>query len=167
MLNYCALLYIFFCYPVVLESICYRTRAKRLINISNTTRGLRIIWTGREREKKKEKMYMVGKDTFQSASPAVGKDATKSCCLSVYSVARSRHGNQTDLHAVQAERRSYIFAFEWKVEFVQAFNAGLLAGRVAGAKLKVNNFLRVLALESHHHPGLRREKIFKGHLILQ
>ena len=37
---------IFFCDPVVLESICYHTRAKRLINESNTTEGLRKIWTG-------------------------------------------------------------------------------------------------------------------------
>ena len=31
---------------IVLESICYRTRANRLINVSKTTRGLRKIWTG-------------------------------------------------------------------------------------------------------------------------
>ena len=37
---------IFLCDPVVLESICYRTRAKRLINDSKTTRELRKIWTG-------------------------------------------------------------------------------------------------------------------------
>ena len=37
---------IFLSHPVVLESICYRTRAKRLINESNTTGGLRKIWTG-------------------------------------------------------------------------------------------------------------------------
>ena len=37
----------FFCDPVVLESICYRTRANRLINESKTTGGLRKIWTGR------------------------------------------------------------------------------------------------------------------------
>ena len=37
---------IFFCNPVVLESICYRTRAKRLKNGSNTTAALRKIWTG-------------------------------------------------------------------------------------------------------------------------
>ena len=36
----------FFCDPVVLELICYRTRAKRLINEGNTTGGLRKIWTG-------------------------------------------------------------------------------------------------------------------------
>ena len=35
-----------FYYPVVLESICYRLRAKRLINEGNTTGGLRKIWTG-------------------------------------------------------------------------------------------------------------------------
>ena len=39
---------IFLCDPVVLESICYRTRAKRLINDSKTTGGLRKIWTGSE-----------------------------------------------------------------------------------------------------------------------
>ena len=39
---------IFFCDPVVLESICYRTRAKRLINKDNTTGGLRKIWTGND-----------------------------------------------------------------------------------------------------------------------
>ena len=32
--------------PVVLESICYRTRANRLINESKTTGWLRKIWTG-------------------------------------------------------------------------------------------------------------------------
>ena len=32
--------------PVVIESICYLTRAKRLINEGNTTRGLRKIWMG-------------------------------------------------------------------------------------------------------------------------
>ena len=37
---------IFFCDPVVLELICYRTRGKRLTNESNTTGGLRKIWTG-------------------------------------------------------------------------------------------------------------------------
>ena len=37
---------IFFCNPVVLESICYRKRAKRLKYQSNTTEGLRKIWTG-------------------------------------------------------------------------------------------------------------------------
>ena len=37
---------IFFRDPIVLESICYRTRAKRLINDSKTTVGLRKIWTG-------------------------------------------------------------------------------------------------------------------------
>ena len=37
---------IFLCDPVVLESICYRTRAKRLINESNTTGELRKVWTG-------------------------------------------------------------------------------------------------------------------------
>ena len=31
----------FFCDPVVLESICYRTRANRLINKSKTTGGLK------------------------------------------------------------------------------------------------------------------------------
>ena len=31
---------IFFCDPVVLESICFRTRANRLINESNTTGGM-------------------------------------------------------------------------------------------------------------------------------
>ena len=38
----------FFCHPVTLESICYRTRAKRLINKGNTTGGLRrnIIQNG-------------------------------------------------------------------------------------------------------------------------
>ena len=35
-----------FCDPVVLESICYRTRTYRLINESITTLGLRKIWTG-------------------------------------------------------------------------------------------------------------------------
>ena len=39
---------LFFCDPVVLESICYCKRAKRLINKDNTTRGLRKIWTGYE-----------------------------------------------------------------------------------------------------------------------
>ena len=34
------------CDPVVLESISYRTRAKRLINNCKTTQGLRKIWTG-------------------------------------------------------------------------------------------------------------------------
>ena len=37
---------IFLCDPVVLESICFRTRAKRLRNESKTTGGLRKIWTG-------------------------------------------------------------------------------------------------------------------------
>ena len=37
---------LFFCDPVVLESICYCKRAKRLINKDNTTGGLRKIWTG-------------------------------------------------------------------------------------------------------------------------
>ena len=37
---------IFFCDSVVLESICYCTRAKRHINEGNTTGGLRNIWTG-------------------------------------------------------------------------------------------------------------------------
>ena len=37
---------IFLWNPVVLESICYRTRAKQLINESNTTGGLIKIWTG-------------------------------------------------------------------------------------------------------------------------
>ena len=36
----------FLCDPVVLESICYRTRAKRLINDSKTTGELGKIWTG-------------------------------------------------------------------------------------------------------------------------
>ena len=40
---------IFFCNPVVIESICYRTRAKRRINEGNTTGGLRKIWTGSKR----------------------------------------------------------------------------------------------------------------------
>ena len=34
------------CDPVVLDSICYRTRAKQPINNSKTTVGLRKIWTG-------------------------------------------------------------------------------------------------------------------------
>ena len=38
---------IFFCDPVVLKSICCRTRAKRLINEGNTTGGRRKIWTAR------------------------------------------------------------------------------------------------------------------------
>ena len=37
---------VFFCNPVVLESFCYRTREKQLINESNTTGGLKKIWTG-------------------------------------------------------------------------------------------------------------------------
>ena len=37
---------IFFRDPAILESICYRTREKRLINESNTTGGRRKIWTG-------------------------------------------------------------------------------------------------------------------------
>ena len=37
---------IFLCDLVVLESICYRTRAKQQINNSKTTGGLRKIWTG-------------------------------------------------------------------------------------------------------------------------
>ena len=37
---------IFFCDPVVLESICHHTRAKRLINEGNKTGGLRKIWMG-------------------------------------------------------------------------------------------------------------------------
>ena len=37
---------IFFCDPIVIESICYRTRAKRLINEGNTTGRLRKIRTG-------------------------------------------------------------------------------------------------------------------------
>ena len=37
---------IFWCDPVVLESICYCTRAKRLINDSKTTGELRKNWTG-------------------------------------------------------------------------------------------------------------------------
>ena len=32
--------------PVILELICYRARANRLINESNTTGGVRKIWTG-------------------------------------------------------------------------------------------------------------------------
>ena len=39
---------IFFCDPVILETICYRRRAYRLINESNTTGELRKIWTGRD-----------------------------------------------------------------------------------------------------------------------
>ena len=41
----------FFCDPVVLESICHHTRAYQLIDESNTTLGLRKIWTGREQKK--------------------------------------------------------------------------------------------------------------------
>ena len=37
---------IFFSDPVIFESICYRTRAKQLINESKTTGGLRKIGTG-------------------------------------------------------------------------------------------------------------------------
>ena len=37
---------IFFCDPGILELICYRTRAKRLINEGSATGGLRKIWTG-------------------------------------------------------------------------------------------------------------------------
>ena len=37
---------IFFCDPVVIESIWYRTRTNRLINEGNTTGGLKIFWTG-------------------------------------------------------------------------------------------------------------------------
>ena len=37
---------IVFCDSVVFESICFRTRAKRLRNNGNTTGGLRKIWTG-------------------------------------------------------------------------------------------------------------------------
>ena len=37
---------IFFYDLVVIESICYRTKAKRLIYESNTTGGLKKIWTG-------------------------------------------------------------------------------------------------------------------------
>ena len=33
-------------HPVLLKSICYRTKAKWLINESNKTRGLQKIWTG-------------------------------------------------------------------------------------------------------------------------
>ena len=36
----------FFCNPVVLELICYRTTANRLINKRNTTTGQRKNWTG-------------------------------------------------------------------------------------------------------------------------
>ena len=35
-----------FCEPAILESICYRTRANRLINEGSTTGGLKKIWTG-------------------------------------------------------------------------------------------------------------------------
>ena len=38
----------FLCDPVALQSICYRTRAKRLINKGNTTGGLKKIGTGKE-----------------------------------------------------------------------------------------------------------------------
>ena len=41
----CVLLDHFLCNPAVLESIGYRMRAHRLINESNTTLGLRKIWT--------------------------------------------------------------------------------------------------------------------------
>ena len=34
------------CDPIVLKSICYRTKAYQLINESNTTGGLIKIWTG-------------------------------------------------------------------------------------------------------------------------
>ena len=36
----------FFCDPVVLESICYRTRVYRFINESNKTAWVRKFWTG-------------------------------------------------------------------------------------------------------------------------
>ena len=42
---------IFFCDIVILESIWYRTREKRLINESSMTRGLRKIWTGNRPKK--------------------------------------------------------------------------------------------------------------------
>ena len=38
---------IFFCDPVVIESICYRMRTDRLINEGNTTGGLGKNWTER------------------------------------------------------------------------------------------------------------------------
>ena len=38
--------HIFFCDPVIIESICYRTWAKRLINEGNTNGGLRKNWSG-------------------------------------------------------------------------------------------------------------------------
>ena len=38
----------FLSHPVVLELICYRTRANQLINERNTTEGLKKIWTGLE-----------------------------------------------------------------------------------------------------------------------
>ena len=44
--NTCLLDQCFFCDSVVLELIYHRTRAYRLINESNTTGGLREIWTG-------------------------------------------------------------------------------------------------------------------------
>ena len=40
------LVQILFLIAVVLESFCYRTRANRLINESNTAGRLRKIWTG-------------------------------------------------------------------------------------------------------------------------
>ena len=41
---------IFLSHPVVLELICFRTRAKRLINESNATEGLQKIWMGSTRQ---------------------------------------------------------------------------------------------------------------------
>ena len=37
---------IFFCAPAIIESICYCTRENQLINKSNTTGGLKKVWTG-------------------------------------------------------------------------------------------------------------------------
>ena len=37
----------FFCDPVVIESICYRTTAKQLRNESNTTGWQKKVWTGK------------------------------------------------------------------------------------------------------------------------
>ena len=39
---------IFFCDSIILERICYGTRAKRLMIESNTTGRMRKIWTGNE-----------------------------------------------------------------------------------------------------------------------
>ena len=44
----------FFCDPVVLELICYCTRAKGLINEGNTTGGVRKIWTERSSPQSKK-----------------------------------------------------------------------------------------------------------------